>query len=1215
MRLKHLLVTGLMVSVAVLTASAQKQLPIIQFHTQLYDMNGSDHSFHFSLGATEDTYVDIDFGFGATEYEIGVANPDASGEGISGTTISGQVGPDGVVQVYGDPSKIDYLNLEGVYIDELEISQLTNLEIIELSHNLLQELDLSNMKKLMAVYVEDNPFDKKPFLLGADHPDLVILEMANIGSVDQSLDLKDYPRLMVFDAYHTLDLRRCDPTGNPNLVRLSLDCTAVETLDVTQNPELAILNISETKITQIDLSNNSKLSEFYASHSGSLNTGYKLQGIDLSTVPNLQVLMISGNGLTDIDLSKCPQLFHLSIQNNNLTSLDIENNKELYNVYIYNNYLDFATIPADRETFGEYVYYQRPISLDRSYPAGGVIDLQSRLNRPNSTTTAVLMTDEEVLGEEYYNYKDGKIEFLKATPDSVYFQFSNSDFVAYGLETTKFIVKEEKDFGKDVAAVTWRLRPSGKQVTLNVGMAGASDDSPKHFSVDFGDGNPVEYTATTDKLDADAQITADKRVGSAMTLYIPEGEDLTAFSISDTPLSQLNLTAAHSLTTLVVNDCGLSNIDLGWNRCLSTVNLNNNSLTSLDLSGVNEKNVKNILKEVYANDNNLSEIILSEYRPELVVEVANNNLNELDLTKCSVLQRLDVSGNSIMELSLKDCEALTYLNASDNDLSSMYIPDYTPLETLDISLNRFPLPELPLPGCVASYSYAPQKEWMIPEKAPSVNLSAQYMSVNGKTTTFKWYSVATGEELTSAQISGNGGKFKFLDSTLGEVYCVWSNPLFPDFNGDNAYRSTKVLVAEPPLHVAAKFMTTEQSESEIIMRSAIPNNYVYIDWAGDGNLEAYPLDHTTYTIFPATTYPDAEVKLYTYDDRDGIDVLTLDGISMSSIDLGEMTDLATLGLANNGLTAESMTLPSTALRELRLSGNDINGLDLSVYPSLYSLVISNCGLTEFDASPFKQLGNFAISGNTLSSLKLDNPQLWNMDASSCDLTDIDLSGVPMMRQLWLSYNKLTEIEVSGLRQLIMLDLSNNYFTLTTLPRVLSTYAVYNYYNQALYPVTVKEGNVVDLSDQLMVGVNRTNYRWFRDKNVGLLEDGTIAGDELIEGYEYSEEDGVFTFYAQVKDAVCVMTNVAFPNLIFISEPVDIRGTGVESVGDDADMRIRLTDDQILVSGIKESLAMYSADGMLISCADAVDGEAKLPKPARGIYVLTSSGRSHKIIVK
>ncbi len=1207
---KSIMASGLMM-MAGLTANAQMQEPIISFHTTIYENNGSDNAFTIALGALEDTYVDIDFGFGPTEYKVGVADYDSSSSGLNGTIINGHVDQRGEVKIYGDPMLIDYLDIEGVFADRLDFSACVNMEILNVGHNYLPELDLSPFKYLSAVYLEDNPFDEKPLLIGDNHPELVILDITNVGSLDQSLDISNFPKLKSFTAYHCLDLRACDPTKSPGLLALDLDCTNVSSLDVSQNPELLILNISQTKITEIDLSANLKLQQFYCEHQGTLNQPHKLKSLDLSLNDQLMILFCSSNALTELDITGNPLLWELNCSDNLLTSIDLSGTPDIYNLNISKNYMDFNTIPAWRDTFGDYYYEQRPLPFDRSYPVDAEIDLESRLVRPNSTTTAKLFCGDDEVSDEAYSYSDGLIIFHQELPDSVYFTFYNTDFPEYNLKSTKFVVKSVEDFGRDNALVTMRLKPSAKDVALRVGIAGATVDTPRRFSVDFGDGEPKEFYATSETLPETPNATGEKQKVGAMTLYLPENTDLTAFGIDGTQLSTLDVTAASHLEYLAVTDCALSTIDLTQNRHLRSVELQNNALKSLDLDGETAPMSKGNLTYINASNNQIAEFKSNQVRNPELLDLSHNNLTEFDLGQCYYMHNLNLADNQITSISLDDCEELQTLNLSGNKLSAIEIPSFIKLTALNLAGNNIPLSKLPLPGEIANYVYAPQQVWGMPAQAPSVNMQEQWVDVDGQTTQFNWYAASDNRQLTDAEIQKNGDyRFRFKDVNTGDVYATWSHPAFPDFAGADIYRSANVTPAEMPTSVRASFTTVDAAQSSVIMTATKPDTYVYIDWAGDNNPEQYKLSAEQYTIFPCETYADADVRVLTYEGEDGIGVFSLSNVAMEKADLSGMNEIYSLNASGWGLDKDQLVLPpSKALRELTLSGNNIGSIDLSYYENLESLTITDGNLTAMDATVLPKLQRLMLANNTVKDLKLANQELLELDLSGNELESIDLSGAPHIVQLWLSNNLLTAIDVSALNDLRVLMLYHNYFKLTTLPRVLSTYNVYYYADQVPWDVEPENG-VVDLSEQLMVGTNRTSYRWFRD-GLAYDEEGNIVGDEMQEGVDYTVSDGVFTFLKSQHNARCLLTNVAFPNIVYVTVEMDIATSGVDEVAATA-LDVVAGHGFIEVNGAEGRVTIFTADGRV---AGQAAGSARFDSLDAGIYVVSADGKSAKVIVK
>ena len=205
-----------------LTASAEEK-PAITFKTNIYDSYGAENRFQFVIGATETDFYDVDCGFGMVETEVVEAEFDTETSSVVATTVQCRVSKEGIVKIYGDASKIEYLDCEGCYIDWIEMDDCVNLNILDMSHNELKRLDLTPFTKLSAIYLSDNPFTAEtPLVVGPDHPNLTILEIDIVDHLDQNFNLSDYPELVAFDAYHNMDLRKIDPTGCPKLQVMSL---------------------------------------------------------------------------------------------------------------------------------------------------------------------------------------------------------------------------------------------------------------------------------------------------------------------------------------------------------------------------------------------------------------------------------------------------------------------------------------------------------------------------------------------------------------------------------------------------------------------------------------------------------------------------------------------------------------------------------------------------------------------------------------------------------------------------------------------------------------------------------------------------------------------------------------------------------------------------------------------------------------------------------
>ena len=521
------------VLLAMFAAMAASAGGVLTFKTNVYNIQGTGNAFHFVVGAdVADAYIDVDCGFGPTEYPVDISTIDPDTNELTGTTVSCTVSEAGTVTITGDVDKITYFNAEGCYIESIDFTACPDLQILNLSYNELKALDLTPNTKLAAIYVSGNTFSEEtPLVIGKNKADLSILEMQVVEWIDQSFSPSDYPALRSFDAWACRTLRKCDTSGCPLLIRLSVDSCPVSSLDLSNNEALMILNVSESAITSLDLSHNPYLTQLYAVHeSGTLNTDKKISSIDLSANYSLQFLFMAGNHLREIDLSKNVALKEVGLKNNYLSNLDISKNPGIYNLDIALNYFDFATLPLDNGKFNDYVYNQRAIPMERSYAVGTVLDFSDKVLREGTNTDAVLYSLNSVTNEaqkldaSFYTFADGKFTLNKVPSDSVFVRFANAAFPYADLHTSNFKVKSEADFGKPTAVIDFSCsRYSGDGISFSVGMDGATEATPKTFMVDLGDGNPVEFTATTDLLPLQANVDAVRNGNNKVKKKAPEG--------------------------------------------------------------------------------------------------------------------------------------------------------------------------------------------------------------------------------------------------------------------------------------------------------------------------------------------------------------------------------------------------------------------------------------------------------------------------------------------------------------------------------------------------------------------------------------------------------------------------------------------------------------------------------------------------------------------
>ena len=1224
-RIFNLLAVAIIMAVMPFAAKAQTNSePIITFKSNIYDTYGPSNMFSLVIGSLDTCYMDVDCGFGAVEYEIVPALFDEGSGSITGTYIECSVAKDGIVKIYGDASQIDYLNASGCYIDWIEFADGVKLDILDLSHNELKRLDLTKQNELRALYLSDNPFTKEnPLTITAPKPNLYILEASIIDHMDPNFDLKDFPNMMSVDFYANYTLSQLDPTNCPYLQRLTFDVTNVSSIDLSKNPNLLILNASDTKVTSIDVSKNSYLRELYCTHSGSYNNEYKLEKLDVTNNPNLLYLFCSGNKLTELDLSKNSRLQYLDASDNYLTSIDLSScEKSLYQVYLHKNCMDYAKLPVNPGTWNTYYYNQRPMQMDKSYPVGIELDFSNRVLREGTTTdVAVYAISEyndstsELLDPSYYSYDAGKLKIFKTHADSMQVVFANSLFNENNLVTTKFLVKNASEYGKPSKVFSFTSGwYDGDNVSFSIGVEGATPEKPIEFFVDLGDQNLVPFTATSSALPATPNVVTKKAGYGEIGVYVADGVTLTAIEVKDVDMYSVDVTKLASLRVLNLINTKLYSIDLTWNRCLQSLNLTGNNLAMVNLAGPNNSYSKNLLADINLSHNRLTEVTLNDMRAIRHLDLSYNNLKEtISFYNGDYVESINFSHNEFYELDFTYCYALKHLDVSHNKLTYINMPEASVLEYFACNNNMFTISTLPEHGNLKdeNYIYAPQQDFEIATKGPGVDLS----SLNrAGATTYVWKK-ANGEAVVEGvDYTINNGATRFINTTMGKVYCEMTNTLYPGFAGEKVYKTTLIEAAGMPTNKIASFKTINQGDSVTLsLAAAKAGTALYIDWAGDGNVSQYLLN-TTYKIFGAKTVKDAEVGVYTYEPSEAITVFSMGGAKLASFDGSKLNDAVNITISGAGLTDIKLPSNPTKLQELALDGNAFTSFNLSMYKNLWTVALDNNKMTSIDLSLNPKLQIFSASRNELTEVKLNNPQMWALYLDVNKFSEIDLSGAPNIQQMSLSGNQLKSLNVDVLPRLIALAIDHNEFTFATLPLAKEQYVIYYYYNQAPIKVDCIDGKV-DLSDQIKVGETPTVYRWFIGVP-GVNDEGELEGEELYIDDEYTLENGVTTFLMPFNGVMCVMTNTELPDVFIYTDLMNVAPSALEALNDD-NAAVTVVGNNVIVKTTQAGAAikLYGVNGAEVRTATTVAGETVLSDVAAGAYVITVGDKVAKILVK
>lgn len=1239
-------VFGALCALSLPSLAQDTDLPLIMtLNTNIYGYQGPTNSFTIYLGSTEEdveVYVES-----PTSQEFISIDPWTLGKDEEGsnaaiaTPISLSVTEkDNEIRIYGDKSKIDYIDLHGTYLSSVKLNgYLPNLTVIDLSHNELTEIDLSDQTNLASIDLLDNAFkDPAKMIIGTNHPDLMILSVGINDVIDPALNLTNFPNLQYFSARNNYGVYAVDPTQCPKLVSLVLEVTNVSSIDVSKNPNLDVLNLSQTRVTSVDLSNNPNLGEFYINHEGSFNNSdiYRVKSIDLSKNPLIEYLDLGGNALTSIDLSKNTKVRMLYLQRNLLSQIDLSNLTQLSTVNLSNNLFTFATLPIPKEGW-DYYYYRSPLTCDFKYKVNQPIDFSASVLRApyavnGTTVTPVTYANVfksqragsvEELDPSLYNYDIDKavLTFKEAIPDSVFVEFYCDIFPEWPLSTTQFMVKTEAEFDAPSAAFSFTPSSSmaGKSISMSLGASRLASymEYPADVTIIAnGESQVLKGVVTGSSMPDATNITFNLPASSGpVTVALPDGYAISALGIDGISLSSIDLSPAEGLNDLRITNCGLSSINMAYNRALKNLDLSNNQLRTVDLAGIRGDYQKFNLATINISNNKLIELATVSAATIFNLNLSNNNFTNFDLKYYTGLRNLDLSYNKLSgELDFSTVEKLQGVNVCGNYLNSIVFNTtegaLENLTQLNLSDNNFSFATLPIfANSKLNYFYAPQKNLEILANAPTINLSAQNIIFNGEGTNFVWKYADNAETVPVTLLSNAGGATVFDDSLVGKtLYCEMTNNGFPQFNG-NPLKTSNVTVASRPTNLVATLTTVSSGETQIGFRfNKNGTNAVYIDWKGDGS-EYTPYIYEAGVSYPsiyriANTYAGATAKIYTYDSPEDIAVFALWGAQLENADLSPMTKVEAIDMHNTGLYDGKLILPeSKNLWELVLDGNNFETQTFENLTELANFNLAGNKYTSFDLSLYPKVRFMQLSHNKISNIKFgNNSSMYQLDLTGNNLSNIDLNGAKGIEELLISDNQISEIDITPIKDYLrVLYISGNRFTFASLPDVsiCPYFTTFDYTNQRPMDVACYEYKI-DLSSQAVINGTPTDYYWFLgdfqsdvyyDYYYESFVGEQLEGPEDSSDPEYTIENGVTTFlYPEsiTRNVICAMTNSQYPNLILYTSPTRLSGAGIESLFD--------TDSDGLVN-------VYNLSGVLLKHKVSVTNALKGLEP--GIYLINS----------
>ncbi len=247
-----------------------------------YDIEEIDITLH--IGATKDTPIQIDWGYGAKDYTVKAGDP---------MKVSQEVDLGAVVKIYG---KVNLLEASNCKIVAAKFNNAKSLSVLRISTNKIKTLDLSELPNLTELAITNNKIE--------------------------TIDLAPLTKLTeLYCGYN--EFTDLSVAANTKLTVLNCNNNKLKTIDVSKLSELEVFTPSDNEFPEVvdgklDLSANTKLTMLDVSNC-------KLKELKLQA-NNMKRLVLYNNLFTTIPLElgkEYAHLYYLDIRKNNINACAI----------------------------------------------------------------------------------------------------------------------------------------------------------------------------------------------------------------------------------------------------------------------------------------------------------------------------------------------------------------------------------------------------------------------------------------------------------------------------------------------------------------------------------------------------------------------------------------------------------------------------------------------------------------------------------------------------------------------------------------------------------------------------------------------------------------------------------------------------------------------------------------------------------------------------
>lgn len=394
----------------------------------------------------------------------------------------------------------------------------------------------------------------------------------------------------------------------------------------------------------------------------------------ISKLSNLENLELSGNqDLNYIDLSNNSNLKYINLQNQNLSSIDLSNMPNLESLYLNNNKL--TSINLSNNTNLKY--------LDISSNNITEIDLSSNIllesvNLSNNKT--------EVLG-----FTTGKLDNVDLSQNTNLKRLTFENMGFKSIDLTSYPNIEELDLSdNNLTSIDLSQNTNLKRLDLS---------SNKITSIDLNNNTLLEDIDLSGNKVTFLWLTTEKMENFDFAM----NPNLKTLKLNNMGLTEMDLSPYQGLETIELEYNKLTNVTLGQNGNLRSLYLRANKLTSIDLSGLSNLNYLSLDDNLFENinlssvpslnslsmyDNKLNSITFGENSNLSSLYLDNNKLSNIDVSGLSNLNQLRLYNNLLESIDLSNNYKLSDLSLENNKLTSLDLSNNPNVQGFYVSRNQ-----------------------------------------------------------------------------------------------------------------------------------------------------------------------------------------------------------------------------------------------------------------------------------------------------------------------------------------------------------------------------------------------------------------------------------------------------------------------------------------------------------------------------------------------